>query len=146
MPRITTDLREMTFTAAHDIVRLTDWHATIPEDVFRVACDHSVCFGALAEEPTPGWPHALVAFARTVTDHATYAYLMDVIVHPAWRGRGLARALVLATLEQPGFQNLRRYALLSRDAPGLYRKLGFIDGDPGVTYLEIRQNLWGRAH
>lgn len=144
MTRVTTDLEEMTFAAAHDLVRLTDWHATIPEDVFRRACAHSVCFGVLDDAPPPGWTHALVAFARVVTDHATYAYLMDVIVHPDRRGRGLARTLVLATRAHPDLRSVRRYSLLSRNAPGLYRKLGFVDSDPAVTYLEITRNVWGR--
>ena len=141
--RVTTDLDEMTFEAAYDLVRLTDWHANIPEELFRRACEHSVCFGILAG-PTADWPHALVAFARVVTDHATYAYLCDVIVHPAWRGHGFARDLVDATLAHPEIGALRRYALLSRHAPGLYRKHGFHDRDEAISYLEIYRPMYGR--
>ena len=143
--RATTDLAEMSFTAAYDLVRLTDWHANIPEEVFRKACDHSVCFGILSEDPTRDWPHALVAFGRVVTDRTTYAYLCDVIVHPARRGEGHANRIVHATLEHPEIGRLRRYALLSRHAAGLYRKLGFVDGDAAVTYLEIHRPMYART-
>ena len=143
--RLTTDLGEMGRAAAHDLIRLTDWHAAIPADVFARACDHSVCFGVLADAPPPGWPHALVAFARVITDRATYAYLCDVIVHPDARGHGHARSLVDATLAHPDIGALRRYALLSRHAPDLYRKHGFHDLDPAITYLEVYRPMHGRV-
>lgn len=115
----------------------------MPADVFHKACAHSVNFGVLAPDPTPGWPHPLVAFARVVTDHATYAYLCDVIVHPARRGEGHARRLVLATLAHQEIGALRRYTLLTRSAAGLYRKHGFTDAKPGVTNLEIHRQTFG---
>ena len=130
-------LDDVPFRAALDLVRLTDWHATIPDDVFRTACDNSVCFGiAAADAPRDGWAHEVVAFARVVTDRATYAYLCDVVVHPGWRGRGYSRRLVEATLAHAEIGSLRRYSLLTRHAAGLYRKYDFVGGDPGVTYLE----------
>jgi ribosomal protein S18 acetylase RimI-like enzyme len=141
----TWDIPMMNPVAAHALVQLTDWHATIPADVFARACEHSLCLGLLVDEPTPGWPHPLVAFARVITDRATYAYLCDVIVHPAWRGRGLARRLVEESLAHPDLRSLRRFTLLSRDAAGLYRKYGWVDGDPDVTYLERRQALYHRG-
>ena len=143
--RPTWDIDEMTRAAALDLVRMTDWHATIPADVFARACDHSLCLGLLAADPTPGWPHALVAFARVVTDRTTYAYLCDVIVHPARRGHGLASRLVEETLARPDVGDLRRYGLLTRHAAGLYRKHGFVDKEPDVTYLERRIARYGRA-
>lgn len=141
----TWDLQTMTPEAALDLVHFTDWHATIPAEVFARACEHSLCLGLLASEPTPGWPHALVAFSRVITDRATYAYLCDVIVHPAWRGRGLARRLVEETLVHPDLARLRRFTLLSREAPDLYRKFGWVDLLPEITFLERRQALYHRG-
>lgn len=36
----------------------------------------------------------LIGLARIVSDHATIAYLQDVLVHPSFRRRGIATALV----------------------------------------------------
>lgn len=141
---MSTIVTDVPFPAALDLVHLTRWHATLPAAVFRRAVDHSLCFGVLAPDaPAPDWPHAVVAFARVVTDRATYAYLCDVIVHPAWRGRGYAKAMVTASLAHPDLATLRRYTLLSRDAPGLYRKLGFQDLPGAVTYLERTWDRFG---
>ena len=73
-----------------------------------------------------------VGFARVVTDHATFAYLADVFVLEEARGRGFGRWLVESILGHPGLQGLRRWLLGTRDAQGLYRKLGF--GEPPASF------------
>ncbi len=72
---------------------------------------------------------AQVAYARVVTDGATFAWLCDVIVDPAVRGRRLGVRLVegvMADLEPLG---LKRVMLKTADAHGLYRRFGFVDVD-----------------
>ena len=140
---MSTVVTDVPFAAALDLVHLTRWHATIPADVFRRAVDHSLSFAVRLPEAPPGWPHREVAYARVVTDRATYAYLCDVIVHPDHRGRGHAKSMVLASLAHPDLSMLRRYSLLSRDAPGLYRALGFRDLPGAVTYLEQTWDRFG---
>lgn len=142
---LTWDLNEMTLDSAHALVRLTEWHATIPAEVFARAATHSLCVGLRVPSPVADWPHRLVAFARVVTDRATYGYLCDVVVHPGWRGRGLARRLLVAVHAHPDIASLRRFSLLSREAPGLYRKLGWVDLDPSVTYLERGRAVYHRG-
>jgi ribosomal protein S18 acetylase RimI-like enzyme len=140
---VSTVVTDIPFAAALDLVHLTHWHATIPADVFRRAFEHSLSFAVRLPEAPPGWAHREVAYARIVTDHATYAYLCDVIVHPDHRGMGHARAMVNASLAHPELQTLRRYTLLSRDAPDLYRKLGFDELPGAITYLERRWERFG---
>jgi GNAT superfamily N-acetyltransferase len=48
-----------------------------------------------------------------------------VFVLPEFRGRGLAKWLLTCVLEHPELQGLRRWVLATRDAHGLYSKLGF---------------------
>lgn len=66
-----------------------------------------------------------VGLARAITDRATFAYLADVYVDEAHRGRGLGRRLVDAAMEHPELQGLRRWMLVTADAHGLYEKVGF---------------------
>jgi ribosomal protein S18 acetylase RimI-like enzyme len=44
---------------------------------------------------------------------------------PTARGQGVARRLVEALMRHPDLQGLRRMALTSRDAKGLYEQAGF---------------------
>ncbi|WP_077800731.1 GNAT family N-acetyltransferase [Streptomyces sp. JHA26] len=66
-----------------------------------------------------------VAYARVVTDRATFAWLCDVYVDPPVRGKALGTALVAAVREHLRPYGLRRILLATHDAHGVYEKLGF---------------------
>jgi GNAT superfamily N-acetyltransferase len=68
-----------------------------------------------------------VGFARVVTDYATFAYIGDVFILEAHRGRGLSKHLMQAIMSHARLQGLRRWHLSTRDAHGLYRRYGFTD-------------------
>ena len=67
----------------------------------------------------------LIGFARVVTDYATFAWLADVFVVEAERGRGLSKWLMEVILSHPQLQGFRRWMLATRDAHELYRPFGF---------------------
>ncbi|MER6557061.1 GNAT family N-acetyltransferase [Streptomyces sp. NPDC001027] len=66
-----------------------------------------------------------VAYARVVTDLATFAWLCDVYVDRAARGKGIGTALVAAVREHLRPHGLRRILLATHDAHGVYRQVGF---------------------
>jgi len=66
-----------------------------------------------------------VAYARVITDRATFAWLCDVYVAPEARGRGLGTALVAAVRDALEPCGLRRILLATADAHGVYEKVGF---------------------
>ena len=74
-----------------------------------------------------------VGFSRTVSDGASISYLADVYVLPEFRGRGLGVELVRFSVEEGPYAD-RRWLLHTRDAHGLYAKLGF--GKPGERLME----------
>jgi GNAT superfamily N-acetyltransferase len=102
----------------HAFLSSSYWSSGIPRETVERAIANSLCIGGYVESRQ-------VAFARMVTDRATFAYLADVFVLPSHRGRGLSRTLVEALLSHPEIQGLRRMLLVTRDAHGLYAKLGF---------------------
>ncbi|MCU1288975.1 MAG: GCN5-related N-acetyltransferase [Acidobacteria bacterium] len=67
----------------------------------------------------------LIGFARVVTDYATFAYLGDVFILEAHRGKGLSKWLMETIVNHPELQGLRRWVLATRDAHGLYEKYEF---------------------
>ncbi|MET8656755.1 MULTISPECIES: GNAT family N-acetyltransferase [Streptomyces] len=68
---------------------------------------------------------AQVAYARVVTDRATFAWLCDVYVDPAHRGRGLGVRLATAVRDHLAPYELKRTLLATLDAHELYAKVGF---------------------
>ncbi|MFI9613840.1 GNAT family N-acetyltransferase [Streptomyces sp. NPDC052023] len=66
-----------------------------------------------------------VAYARVITDRATFAWLCDVYVDPPVRGKGIGTAFVAAVRERLREYGLRRVLLATQDAHGMYEKVGF---------------------
>lgn len=68
---------------------------------------------------------AQVGYARVVTDHVTFAWLCDVYVDPAARGRGLGVRLAETVRDHLAPSGVRRILLATGDAHGVYEKAGF---------------------
>ncbi|MBB6416431.1 MULTISPECIES: GNAT family N-acetyltransferase [Streptomyces] len=66
-----------------------------------------------------------VAYARVITDRATFGWLCDVYVDPSVRGKGVGSALVAAVRDEMRQYGVRRVLLATHDAHGVYAKLGF---------------------
>jgi nitroimidazol reductase NimA-like FMN-containing flavoprotein (pyridoxamine 5'-phosphate oxidase superfamily)/GNAT superfamily N-acetyltransferase len=73
---------------------------------------------------------ALVATARAVTDTAKRAWIYDVVVAPALRGKGVGAAVVRLLLDHPAVRRTLRVYLRTRDAQPFYEQFGF--GDRGA--------------
>jgi GNAT superfamily N-acetyltransferase len=94
------------------------WATNIPRALVATSIQHSLCFGGYEDGQQ-------IAFARVVSDYATFAYLMDVFVLPEHQGRGLSKQLIQNIMDHPQLQGLRRFMLASSNARGLYQKWGF---------------------
>jgi GNAT superfamily N-acetyltransferase len=95
------------------------WARGIPRATLERALAHSVCVGGFLDGRQ-------IAFARAVTDQATFAYLADVFVLPGHRGCGYGRQIVDALLADPRVQGLRRWHLVTRDMQRLYARFSFV--------------------
>jgi GNAT superfamily N-acetyltransferase len=80
-----------------------------------------------------------VGFARAVSDGETVAYLADVYVLGAYRGRGLGLELVREIVDggaADAISSSVRWLLHTADAQGLYAKLGFAEDLPTYPLME----------
>ena len=114
------------------------WAAGVPRDVMDRAIDGSLCFSVFDGDPARGAPQ--VAFARVVTDRATFGWLCDVFVLEAHRGMGAGKTLMDAVMSYPELQGLRNVLLATRDAHGLYAKHGFAPLVEPARWLAIRRS------
>ncbi|MFT2817683.1 GNAT family N-acetyltransferase [Leifsonia sp. A12D58] len=81
-----------------------------------------------------------VAYARMVTDGVTFAWLCDVFVDPEVRGHGIGALLVEGIVEHCRPLGLRRIALSTDDAHGLYAKFGFAPLATSEAWMERLYN------
>jgi GNAT superfamily N-acetyltransferase len=80
-----------------------------------------------------------VAVARAVTDRATFAWLCDVYVDPAERGRGLGTWLAGAVRDHLTGLGVRRILLATEDAHGVYTKVGFAPVTDPERWMQLDQ-------
>jgi predicted GNAT family acetyltransferase len=80
-----------------------------------------------------------VAFARAVTDALTFAWLCDVFVDPAHRGRGLATWVSGEAVADLTTAGVDRLVLATSTAHAVYRRVGFTTPDEGrYMHLDAR--------
>lgn len=107
-----------------DVARVHGWLASsywspgIARELVERAIDGSHCLGAYSDGKQIG-------YARAITDRATFAWIADVWVDEGARGQGLGRRMVGWFLDHPDYAGLRRIALVTADAHGVYAALGF---------------------
>ncbi len=126
---VSTDKRRVDLVVVHGFLTASYWAAGIPLEVVQNSIEHSLVFGAYRGEQQAG-------FARVITDFATFAYVGDVFVLKAFRGQGLGLWLMECMVAHPQLQGLRRWTLFTRDAHGLYEKVGFKRAETAERLME----------
>lgn len=124
---LVTDQGAIDPVAAHAYLTTSYWSPGVPLETVQRAVAGSLCVAVRHEGKQ-------VAMARAITDRATFAYLADVYVLDAHRGKGLSKAMVAWFHAHPELQGLRRWMLMTRDAHGLYAQFGWTPlADPSLA-------------
>jgi predicted N-acetyltransferase YhbS len=107
-------------TAADELRRLAGWNQTEADWLRLISYEPRGCFAA-------EWDGALVATVTTTTYGSALAWIGMMLVHPDFRRRGIASALMrqaMATLEEQGIACIKLDATPA-GAP-VYQRLGFV--------------------
>jgi N-acetylglutamate synthase-like GNAT family acetyltransferase len=136
--RISSKNEDMDLEAIHAFISQSYWAKGIPKRTLKKAMENSVCFGVFDSAGVQ------VGFARAVTDLATFAYLSDVYILDNHRGLGLSKWLMAEVMSHPELQGLRRIALATLDAHGLYEQYGFKLLAKPEIFMEVwNPNVYG---
>ena len=130
---ISDDPARLDAAAIHAYLTRSYWSDGIPLEAVEQALRHSLCVGlytAAGEQ---------VGLVRVVTDYASFAWVCDVYVLEAHRGRGLSKAMLRAVMSHPRLQTVRRLTLATRDAHGLYAQFGFTPVAKPQSQMEKRR-------
>jgi GNAT superfamily N-acetyltransferase len=136
---VSTDPDRLDIGRIHRFLCTSYWSPGIPLEVVQRAVGNSLPFGLY----TPSGEQ--IGFARTITDRATYAYLADVYIEADHRDDGLGKFLISCVMAHPELQGLRRWALATADAHGLYARHGFAPPSAPEIHMFIERppnELW----
>ncbi len=117
----------------HYLSQESYWAKGRSRETVEKSIRNSLCFGVYT-------PNKQVGFARVVTDFAIFAWVMDVFIADAYRGKGLGKQLVAYIMDYPELQHLQRWGLNTADAHELYRKFGFHASQKPEWYMEKYPN------
>lgn len=116
---ISTDNNRLNIPLIHDFIsKRSYWGQGRKIEIVQLSLNNSLNFGLYKDEEQVG-------FARVVTDYCTFAWLADVFVVEAHRATGLSKWLMEVIMTHPRLVNMRRWALATKDAHGLYQQFGF---------------------
>lgn len=121
--------------ATKRLLQGTYWASERSEEDIEVSVKNSLCVGMFKNG-------AQIGFARAVTDHATCAWICDVVVDEAHRGGGLGKWMVETLLNHPKLQRGKQI-LATRDAHSLYERHGFEPFPCMIRYMEGSQRCAG---
>ncbi len=129
---ISTDKSKLELEVIHDFLANSYWAKNIPIEIVKRSIENSLCFGVYHN-------NKLVGFARVISDFATFAYLGDVFILEAHRGKGLSKILMQEVFSHAQLQGLRRFCLGTKDAHTLYEQFGFYVIKKPELWMEIKQ-------
>ncbi len=127
---ISTDRARLDHEMVYKFLHTAPWCKNISREVVERSIRNSFCFGVFEGTQQVG-------FARVITDFATFAYVCDFFIAESHRGRGLAKWLITTILECEDLRSLRRRCIVTHEAHGLYRQMGFMSARRPEAYMEL---------
>lgn len=118
MITVSTDKSKLDVVFIQHVLKDMYWAKGRTIEEVQTTIDHCFCFGMYLEGKQIG-------FARVATDFAVFAYLMDVFVIEAHRGKGYSSLLMASIMNEPELKNVKIWRLATSDAHFLYKKFGF---------------------
>ncbi len=100
--KISSETNDMDVSVIHGYISRSYWAENIPLRTMETAINNSLCFGVFTDSGNQ------VAFARMITNSATFAYLADVFVLEEHRGKGISKWIMKNIIDHPNLQGIRR--------------------------------------
>ncbi len=103
-------------------------------EVVKGASNSALVVGAFLNDGTQ------IAYARAISDKTRIAYICDVYVDENFRRQGIGQALVKYLMAHEDMKDVYQWLLRTRDAHGVYGKVGFKPVSRPSDWMEIRQD------
>ena len=129
---VSTDRNRLDLPTIYRFLAQAYWSTKRPKELIDLSIANSLCFGIYTADQQVG-------FARVITDFATHAYICDVFVDEAFRGKGAGKQLIAFLLDYPDLQPIPFISLATRDAHDFYRLFGFEIPERLTKWMEFHR-------
>ena len=126
---------EMDFDKVTRMLETAFWCIGIKKDeIIRGAQYSALVVGAFTRD------HEQIGYARVISDKARFAYILDVTVNETYRKQVIGQAMMHHILEHPDLNDVYQWLLITKDAHGVYKKVGFNPVSRPNDWMEIRHS------
>jgi GNAT superfamily N-acetyltransferase len=81
-----------------------------------------------------------IGYARVISDKTRFAYITDVYIEENFRKKGIGQKIINYILVHEELTDVYQWLLITRDAHGVYNKVGFNPVTRPLDWMEIRKN------
>jgi ribosomal protein S18 acetylase RimI-like enzyme len=126
---------EMDFDKVTEMLKDAYWSIGIKKDEVIQGAQHSALIvGVFTQD------NKQIGYSRVISDKTKFAYILDVIVEDKYRKQGIGQAMMRFILNHPDLKDVYQWLLITKDAHGLYQKVGFNPVARPNDWMEIRNN------
>ncbi len=79
-----------------------------------------------------------IGYARVISDRTRFGYVLDVMVDERYRKQGIGQAMVKYMMQHHDLKDVYQWLLITKDAHGVYKKVGFNLVSRPDDWMEIR--------
>jgi ribosomal protein S18 acetylase RimI-like enzyme len=80
-----------------------------------------------------------IGYSRAISDKTRFAYILDVYVDERYRRKGIGQSMIRYILSHSELKDVYQWLLITEDAHGVYRKVGFKELESPDKWMEIRR-------
>ena len=81
-----------------------------------------------------------IGYARVISDKTRFAYITDVYIEENFRKKGIGQKIINYILAHEELTDVYQWLLITKDAHGVYNKVGFNPVTRPLDWMEIRKN------
>jgi GNAT superfamily N-acetyltransferase len=131
--KISDDIKIFDFEKITRMLRAAFWSEGIGISEVQQGADNSaLVVGAFTSDGNQ------IGYARAISDKTRFAYILDVYVDDQHRKQGIGQGMVKFILNHPSLKDVYQWLLITRDAHGVYGKVGFKQLENPDKWMEIR--------
>ncbi|MBK6950786.1 MAG: GNAT family N-acetyltransferase [Crocinitomicaceae bacterium] len=135
VPIVSKDKTKLDPLFIQSMLHETYWGKSRTVTEIQTTIENSRCYGLYLNGQQIG-------FARVLSDTVVFAYLMDVLIHKDYKGKGYSKILLDFIFNDPEYAKIHRWNLATRDAHGLYEKYGFSRPTQPEVFMEKTLVKW----